>query len=368
MNIQQQPSSLNSQPDLAKAPLGAAPFLRHINGAHSGATQAQPPWHSQIHALPFSLLACDAQGVILSANAAALLMLGYSQGELVGTSMMTLHEPEQVGRRRMELSGAEPMADFDAVIAFDNQAPGSFHRWSYLRKDGARLEINLSIAVRRDECGAVKGYLMLAGMSAAAAGESSLLTLAHYDALTGLPNRALLLDRVEVALHRAQRHGGKVAVMMLDLNRFKSINDIFGHIIGDALLIAVGKRLQGCLRKADTVARLGGDEFVMLFPDVRDRSELEPLMQTVIESVSAPILLGEHEVIVTPSVGGSLYPDDGTDERTLMKCADTAMYFAKAGELSTVKWYAREMLGQTPEAKSMTAMMRSSMTNDELVS
>ena len=153
--------------------------------------------------------------------------------------------------------------------------------------------------------------------------------LAHHDALTALPNRALLHDRLQQALTQAVRSQSRVAVMFLDLDRFKVINDTLGHEIGDELLKEVALRLRGAVRAADTVARLGGDEFVVVLQDIADVDDAAHIAEKVIAAFVPLVRIGKHELRASTSIGVSLYPEDGAEAYALMKCADTAMYHAK---------------------------------------
>jgi len=152
---------------------------------------------------------------------------------------------------------------------------------------------------------------------------------AYHDALTGLPNRSLFRDRLNQALSQAQRHNIGIAVLFLDLDHFKLINDTLGHSIGDWLLKEVAMRLKTSIRDGDTVARLGGDEFTILLPDISRSEDLAHVAQKILDTISAPLRLDNHDVYVTTSIGISLSPSDGTDSETLIKSADNAMYRAK---------------------------------------
>jgi len=153
--------------------------------------------------------------------------------------------------------------------------------------------------------------------------------MAEHDFLTGLPNRALLTDRLSQSIAFALRHGKKVALMYLDLDHFKHINDSLGHEVGDQLLQSVAKRLQACVRLYDTVSRQGGDEFVVLLPEVDERQDATLIAQKLIEAMAQPHVVRGHSLHVSISIGISLYPDDGKDVETLVRNADTAMYQAK---------------------------------------
>lgn len=155
--------------------------------------------------------------------------------------------------------------------------------------------------------------------------------MAHHDTLTGLPNRALLHDRLQQGVAHCARQGGRVAVMFLDLDRFKVINDTLGHEVGDELLKEVARRLRSVVRAADTVARLGGDEFVVVLPEIEEVDDAARVAEKIIAAFALPVNIRGHEVRASTSIGVSLYPDDGEDIFTLMKHADSAMYQAKRG-------------------------------------
>ncbi len=159
--------------------------------------------------------------------------------------------------------------------------------------------------------------------------EQQIRDLAFRDALTGLPNRRLFTDRLQVAVAQAHRSGHGLAVLFLDIDRFKVINDSLGHSVGDDLLREVGKRLQEIIREGDTVARLGGDEFILLLPGLARGPALAQVAQKILDALRQRFRLGEREVFITASLGGSLFPDDGADVAALIQSADTAMYRAK---------------------------------------
>lgn len=155
--------------------------------------------------------------------------------------------------------------------------------------------------------------------------------LAHYDYLTGLPNRSLFQDRLQHELVRAKRDAHRLALMFLDLDGFKAVNDRFGHEVGDYLLKAVAERLTGCIRESDTVARLAGDEFTLLLPDVRFRDDIDYIARKIIAAISKPFHHGKIQVEVGVSIGVAIFPEHAQDPVELLKNADSAMYAAKAG-------------------------------------
>ncbi len=167
--------------------------------------------------------------------------------------------------------------------------------------------------------------------------------MAHHDALTGLPNRALLTDRVGQAIARAQRSGDKLALLFLDIDRFKNINDSLGHAVGDQLLTAVAARLTASRRGVDTVARLGGDEFIVSLPDIAGATEAASVAGRILADLTKPFTVAGHELHADASIGIALYPDDGDTAETLVRNADTAMYHAKESGRANFQFFGRQM-------------------------
>ncbi|MEJ6007067.1 EAL domain-containing protein [Paucibacter sp. AS339] len=167
--------------------------------------------------------------------------------------------------------------------------------------------------------------------------------LAHHDPLTGLPNRILLQDRMTQALAQARRDGSKLALVLMDLDQFKSINDSLGHRCGDALLQGVAQRLLADLRETDSVCRIGGDEFLVLFQGLQNKASLMPILTAVQARLSTPIPAGETDICVTASFGVAFYPDDGSDMESLQREADAAMYRAKESGRNTIRFFDPEM-------------------------
>jgi diguanylate cyclase (GGDEF)-like protein len=153
--------------------------------------------------------------------------------------------------------------------------------------------------------------------------------LSEHDALTNLPNRILLNDRLRVALQRAQRFESCLGLLLVDVDGFKTVNDSLGHLAGDRVLCAVAGHLTGCVRATDTVARMGGDEFIVLLPDLRIAFEAEMIAAKIVASVSLPIEIAQTQTAVTVSIGVTVYPDGGTDMESMLQAADLALYLAK---------------------------------------
>jgi len=247
-------------------------------------------------------------------------LAGQPSDPRAGVHWTTGIAPSQLDAIAAELQrhAAEPSTPFDAT-------------WQVLRPDGTGHWVrNLGNIVHRDAQG--KPLRMVGvgiDVSHQRAQQETLQRLAHHDALTGLPNRVLLAERLQAAMATARRGGRLLGVAYLDLDGFKPVNDRLGHDAGDRLLVVMSGRLTRSLRPVDCVARLGGDEFVILLPELGSRAECEQLLATLMASVSAPCTLDGERVVVTSSIGYTLYPDDEADADALLRHADQAMYLAK---------------------------------------
>jgi len=265
-----------------------------------------------------AILLADAQGRIRKVNRAFTEITGYSAEEVQGQTT------------RIMKSGEHPPEFYAAMW---EQLRTTFHWEGELlnrHKDGQLISVWESIVAVRDAAGEVAHHIgIFYDISEQKAAAQRIHQLAYYDALTGLPNRTLLMDRCHHALARAAREGERLAVLFLDLDRFKHINDSLGHPVGDALLQAVAQRLQQVLRGSDTVARLGGDEFVVLLEDVETAANAQLVARRIVEAFKAPFELGELSLTAMTTVGVSLYPDHGTDVTSLFKYADLALYQGK---------------------------------------
>ena len=245
-------------------------------------------------------------------------LLGYDERELMNTSFLGYVHPRdrQAAREAFAELAATPNHETDAELRF-------LHKngtWIWLEAFGQNLLHDRSVRA------IVVNYRDITQRKAT---EKQLEYQAYYDALTGLPNRLLFRDRVVNAIAQAKRHRRGIAVMYLDLDHFKLVNDGLGHSVGDALLSEVAARLQGSIRASDTISRLGGDEFTILLNDTSSTEAIFGVAAKILSSLSRPFRVNGHELFVTASIGVSLYPNDGEDVETLLKCADSAMYRAK---------------------------------------
>ncbi|MEB3310886.1 MAG: EAL domain-containing protein [Snowella sp.] len=267
---------------------------------------------------PVSIVITDVDGNIEYVNPKFTEISGYSLEEVIGQNPRVLK------------SGHTSPEDYQKLwqqISNGQEWRGEFHN---RRKNGELYWEAASISPIKDENGVITHFVAVKeDITLRKLQEERLAHQAHYDALTDLPNRVLGMDRLNQALIQAERQGHLVAVMFVDLDHFKDINDIFGHEIGDYLLVEAAKRLSSCVRKSDTVARLGGDEFLVILPLVSAFSSVELIAHRILDSIQLPFYLLGKELFVSTSIGIALYPRDGQLSSVLMRNADSAMYQSK---------------------------------------
>jgi diguanylate cyclase (GGDEF)-like protein/PAS domain S-box-containing protein len=234
------------------------------------------------------------------------------------------------------------------------------------RKDGSKMWVSANVRAVF-EADVLVGYDGLnEDITARKVAEEQVQFLAYYDALTGLPNRTLLRDRITTALAGALRRGDKVAVLFLDLDRFKVVNDSLGHSCGDLLLKDVAERLKKCTRQQDTVARLGGDEFLIVVNSLKDVADAAVAAQRFMDAMAAEFTLEGHSFSISCSLGISIFPEHGTDVETLMKNADAAMYCAKDNGRANFRFFTEEMNAQVVERLTLESSLRQALGKNEL--
>ena len=235
------------------------------------------------------------------------------------------------------------------------------------RKDGSEYIEWALISPVRQANGKITHYLAVKeNITDKKFAEERIKQLAYFDQLTGLPNRSLLIDRFNYALSLAQRSGEQLAVMFLDLDRFKDINDTLGHSIGDQVLIEISRRLKSAVRDEDTVSRQGGDEFILVLPGTDEKGAAR-VASKLLEVVSKPCLLGEHELVTTPSIGIAVYPNDGRDLETLLKNADAAMYRVKSDSHNDFRFFTFEMQTHSARTLMLSNALRHALENNEFL-
>jgi diguanylate cyclase (GGDEF)-like protein/PAS domain S-box-containing protein len=269
------------------------------------------------------VISTDMQGKVTYLNVVAERMTGWSREEVFGRMFSEVF-------RIIDGDNREPTDDTMKLAIQQNDTVCLPRNSLLIQRAGSELAIEDSTAPIHDQNGQVTGAVMVfRDVSEARAAELKLSHLAHHDILTDLPNRTLLIDRLNHAIALAQRHGNQVGVLFLDLDRFKPINDSLGHAIGDKLLQEVSRRLVASVRRSDTVSRHGGDEFVVLLSEVRHTKNAARHAEKIHAALSAPYAIAHRDLRVTVSIGISMSPNDGEDAETLIKCADAAMYCAK---------------------------------------
>jgi len=294
-------------------------------------------------------------GQMITVNKAFTEITGYEQDEIVGKTAAILKS----GRHDEQ---------FYATMWNTIRESGCWQGevWNR-RKSGDIYPEWLNISVVKDERGRVTHYVgVFSDISAMKESEAKLDHLAHHDPLTGLPNRLLLNARMEHSLARARRDNSQLAVLFLDLDHFKNINDTLGHPVGDLLLQEVAHRLTGCVREEDTVTRLGGDEFTILLEDLHDSRFASDIAQKIIVALADRFVLQGHEVFITCSIGISLFPSDGDNVTTLLKNADSALYRAKEQGRNNHQYYTEELTTRAMERLSMENNLRHALERNEL--
>ncbi|MGC2109212.1 MAG: diguanylate cyclase [Candidatus Korobacteraceae bacterium] len=270
-----------------------------------------------------AVLSTDIHGRISYLNAVAERMTGWRLEEAIGKPLAEVF-------RVVDRQSHEPARNPLEFAIQQDQTVSLTADCLLIRRDGTESAIEDSAAPIRDHEGQVVGaVLVFRDVGKAQALAHKMSHLAQHDFLTELPNRVLLDDRLRQAIRMDERHRKKLAVLFLDLDNFKPINDSLGHGIGDALLQAVAKRLLKNLRDMDTVSRHGGDEFVVLLPEIESASDAAVVAEKILFALAAPHLIEGRELYVTASIGVSIYPDHGRDAEGLLHCADLAMYEAK---------------------------------------
>ncbi|ADC72090.1 MULTISPECIES: EAL domain-containing protein [unclassified Thioalkalivibrio] len=301
----------------------------------------------------------DRDGRFRFVNSRVHELLGYSRQDLLDTRVLDLvetddHEKaeyffEQAGRSHAHIRSVE--------LALKPREMARTRRY---------FEVAVWPTAASDDTGETLVYGTARDITDRKESEAFINFQAYHDLLTRLPNRALFRDRVDVAIAQAQRQGHPLAVMFIDLNRFKVINDSLGHTIGDRLLQAVAQRLLGCIRKGDTLSRFGGDEFTLLLPQISRQEAAVDVAEKILESLNEPFHLGgDHELYVGASIGIAIYPEGGDTLETLIRHADIAMYREKNTGKNGIRLFAPEMHGNTPHRLQLEQDLRKALEREE---
>ncbi|MDP2878077.1 MAG: EAL domain-containing protein [Sulfuricella sp.] len=302
------------------------------------------------------ILITDAQANILQVNRAFTAITGYSEAEAIGQT------PRLLRSDRHDVAFFQAM--WASLIEFGYWQGEIWNR----RKSGEAYPEWLSLIAIRDERGETIHYLgVFADLTEKKLADAHVHRLAYYDPLTGLPNRLQLEERLKQALTAAQYNNWLVAVLYLDLDRFKTINDTLGHPFGDKLLQAVAGRLAGHVRDSDTLARFSGDEFTIVLSDIGSQQNTALVAQKILDALAEPFNLEGQEVFITPSIGIALYPLDTDNKDDLIKNADTAMSHAKAQCGNGFHFYSTDMNATASQRLTMETQLRRALERDEFV-
>jgi diguanylate cyclase (GGDEF)-like protein/PAS domain S-box-containing protein len=303
-----------------------------------------------------AIIITDARQRILSVNRAFTDVTGYSAEEALGLTP------------RLLKSGHHDRSFYEAMwrdIESHGFWQGEIHD---RRKDGTLYPSALSISAVHDKAGRITHYVaVFSDITERKASEARIAFLAQHDSLTGLPNRALLHDRLDQALANAARQGTRIALLFLDLDRFKTINDSLGHMMGDQLLQGVALRLSGCVRETDTVSRQGGDEFLIVLTHVEMPDDAARVAEKILDRLRPPFDIDGQQLGTSFSIGIALYPEDGNTAESLMKNADTAMYHAKENGRNTYRFFDERMNVNALERLHLENGLRLAMENEEFL-
>ncbi len=306
-----------------------------------------------------AVICTDLAGNVTFLNLAAEKMTGWLWAEAAGRPMADIFRILDATSRQTNPNPMEMAVGLDRTVHLPLNC-------ILIRRDGFEIPIEDSVAPIHDREGKATGaVIVFRDVSAARAMALQMVHSAEHDFLTGLPNRTLVNDRVNQAISFASRHAKKVAVLFLDLDGFKHINDSLGHAIGDKLLQSITKRLVDCVRGSDTVSRQGGDEFVVLLSEVERSGDAAITARRMLQAVAEAHFIDQHDLHVTTSIGVSVYPDDGLDAETLIKNADTAMYQAKENGRQSYQFFKPAMNVRAVERQSIEEGLRRALERHE---
>jgi len=322
-----------------------------------------------VNSSPDIVYMLDQQGRFAFVNDCITQLLGYRNEQLIGMhyrDLVYIEDAEQAGyvfspRAREDSSPRTVELRFKCC---DHDRPPQFFEINTIP-----IELQCSDIFDAEDELSDESFVGIYGVardiSERKDAEQTINFQAYHDLLTHLPNRALFKDRLNLAVAQAKRSCHQMAVMFLDLDRFKLVNDTLGHIYGDELLQQVSQRLQRCLREGDTLARFGGDEFTLLLPEIEDKNDAKVIAKKIIENMREPFVIEGHEVYVTISVGISMYPNDGTSMDSLVKNADIAMYHIKGHGKNDYQFFCREMNEASMQRLSLERDMRKGLESEQ---
>jgi len=323
-----------------------------------------------VNSSPDMVYMLDRNGCFTFLNDRVESLLGFSKDELLGKHYSELVDDDHIDlarnvfNERRTGSRAASNVELRLKSRLARRGPRLFHVqsvWMELTAMGVYSDNN-----ERTRDNFLGTYGTARDISERKEAEEVINFQAYHDLLTNLPNRALLRDRLSLAITQARRNKRKLGVMFLDLDRFKLVNDTLGHSMGDRLLKAVANRLQSCLRGGDTLSRFGGDEFTLLLPEVRTRDDVVVIAEKILDRLSGPFVIDGHELFVGASIGIALYPEAGDSEEALIQNSDIAMYHVKGRGKNGYQFFSEEMNHQFSTRLSLERELRNGLAQDEL--
>jgi diguanylate cyclase (GGDEF)-like protein len=345
-------------------------LIQHILRVERTAHEASALNQAIMDAAPIGLMTFGADAQIATANRACHSMHGYEADELPGQHAdLFLAAPDgEQAPGWLHAGGFAGTGDHGGASSIAPASPMAETDRTHRRKDGSHFAANVIELPLRDAKGQLLGGLCLVtDVTERKRAAARVEHLAHHDFLTGLPNRLVLQQRAEQAVDRAQRHGGGFALALIDLDRFKQINDSLGHAVGDGVLRLVADRLKGAVRSTDTVVRMGGDEFALLLPDTTLREQANEVGQKVLNELAKVAVVDGHTLHLSASVGMAFFPEHGEDLKALVRSADAAMYDAKSRGRDALSLYDSAMTPQSEDLSELRADLRRAVSRDEFV-
>jgi len=325
---------------------------------------------SIIASSPFATIVTDVDGTITSFNPAAEKMLHYQRADLVNrASVLVMLDRGELATRALALStelGTPVAPDIGVLSARPSVGLAEEAEWRLVRRDGSRVDVQLTVSTLTSADGPAGLIIIAYDVTERKRAADYISHIAHHDELTGLATRRLLRDRADTAIARARRQQDKLAVLTVDLDNFKRINDVQGHHVGDQVLQAVSSRLGSAVRASDSVARVGGDEFVVLVTDLASAAEADAIAEKLAVALAAPLTLDLGVPAPTASIGIAVYPDDGTTVDQLLKNADAAMYQAKADGKHGHQRFTDALASVAVRRRLLEAGLAQALAGDEL--
>jgi diguanylate cyclase (GGDEF)-like protein/PAS domain S-box-containing protein len=339
-----------------RATLGSFMDINERKRMEKALRQSEEKYRTILESIQEGYFEVDLNGNFTFCNDSMSRLTGHSKEDLLGMNHKQFTNEE---------TAKEVFQAFDEV--YTTGEPSKGFDWQIIRKDGGEGFVEASVTLQKDSSGKPTGFKgMLRDITERKRTEQQINYMATHDVLTGLPNRLMFSQLLNQAIRSAQRHKKQLAVFFIDLDRFKTINDSLGHEAGDRLLKEMARRFKRSLRTIDVVGRLGGDEFIILTEEVEELSQIANVAHKILTTTIQPMSLQGEECRVTASIGISMYPGNGTDEQTLIKNADMAMYFAKEEGKNNYQFYSKDIQSLSNKRFSIETNLRRALERNEL--